>query len=69
MTTGHGACFEQYELEPPTNILQNPKRCKPIYSERKKNHIAKRATMMITFGSHFPFPCASEQRERERTRI
>jgi hypothetical protein len=66
MTTGHGAFFEQYELEPPTNILQNPKRCKPIYSERKKNHIAKRATMMSTSGSHFPFPCASEQRERER---
>ncbi len=22
--------------------------------------------MMTTFGSHFPFPCASEQRERER---
>jgi hypothetical protein len=36
MTTGHGACSEQYELELPINILQNPKRCKPIYSERKK---------------------------------
>jgi hypothetical protein len=41
MTTGHGAFFEQYELEPPTNILQNPKRCKSIYSERKKSYSQK----------------------------
>jgi len=65
MTTGHGACVEQYELEPPTNILQNPKRCKPIYSERKKSY-SQKGYYDDYLWIPFPFSVCFQNTERER---